>query len=368
MANARQLDKGKWILQSYKNGKRKTFRGKCRREVENLERDWLNDLEMYGKELKKDKVKLCSLMHEHLFVNIKPTVSAGTFERYMSAYNTHIKESHIGSRDIKDIAQVEIQKFLNSKIELSHSTIKIITILLNRTYNHAIANNLIRIDIMHNVAIPKSRYESKRDIEAFTLEEQNKYLVAAKNNPYNELLIVALSTGMRLGELVALKWENVDLNNKAIKVIESSRIIREYDEHGNSEDNVVIGKPKTSKSNRDIPINNECANMLRKIKLKNGAINKDFVFIDRHRNQIKNDTLSKAHKALCKKAEVKVVNFHCLRHTFATRSIELGIDVKTVSELLGHSDVSITLNKYVHTNNESKRNAIEKISKLISTL
>ena len=108
--------------------------------------------------------------------------------------------------------------------------------------------------------------------------------------------------------------------------------------------------------------------MLKKLKLKNGGKDKDFVFLSAKSEQIKNDTLKTMHKRYCKFAGVKEINFHCIRHTFATRMIEQGVDVKTLSELMGHSDVSITLNRYVHTSNESKRYAIEKISKLISTL
>ena len=100
MANARQLDKKKWILQSYKNGMRKTFRGTSRAEVEKAERDWLNDLEMYGSELRKTNANLETLMHEHLFTNIKIKVGENCFERYMSSYNTYFKNNKFCQRNI----------------------------------------------------------------------------------------------------------------------------------------------------------------------------------------------------------------------------------------------------------------------------
>lgn len=368
MANARQLEPKKWILQSYKNGIRKTFRGTSRGEVEKAERDWLNDLETYGKELKNDKVKLSSLIYENLFVNIKPNVSMGTFERYMSTYNTHIKDADICNKDIKNITQVDIKRMLNSKAHLSQSSLKNIYIVLNGGFTHAINDNIVRINVMNGLQMPKSTYKSKRTIDSFTQEEQEKYLKIVSSTQYIELIIVALCTGMRQGELTALKWVNVDLNKNIIKVVETKRSMRTYDNDGNFEDKIVTCDPKTKKSNRVIPISKEISNMLKKLKLKNGASNDDFVFISKKNEPIKNDTLSKMHKIFCKKAGVKVINFHGLRHTFATQSIRLGVNVKTLSEILGHSDVSITLNKYVHTDQNEMRQAVEKVSKLISTL
>ena len=95
---------------------------------------------------------------------------------------------------------------------------------------------------------------------------------------------------------------------------------------------------------------------------------KDYVFKNTKREQIKYDSIAKAHKLICKKAGIRIVTFHCLRHTFATRAIESGIDYKTVSEILGHSKPSTTINLYVHSTNDSKREAAELISELINEL
>lgn len=368
MANARQLDKKKWILQSYKNGIRKTFRGSSRGEVEKAERDWLKDLETYGKELKRDKAQLSSLMYEQLFVNVKPNVSSGTFEKYMSTYNTHLKDCELGKKDIKNISQVELQKFLNSKADLSHSSLKSMYIILRGTYKHAVVNDLLRINIMNDVIIPKSKYEGSGAIETFDLNEQRLYLSVVNETQYKEIITTALCTGMRQGELIALKWKNVDLDNEIIKVRETARIVRTYDNEGFAKDEYLISDPKTKKSNRSIPISKNVANMLKKLKLKNGGLEDDYVFVTKKNEHFKNDTLTKMHKVFCKRAGIKVISFHSLRHTFATQSIKVGVNVKTLSEILGHADVSITLNRYVHSDEHDMRAAIEKIDKLIINL
>lgn len=368
MANAIQLAEGKWRIDVYKNGMRRTFRGKSRSQVEKMARLWINDIETHGKELKKDKVKLHSLMLEHLLVNVKDSVSLGTFERYMSIYNTHFKDSLYGDIDIKNITQVATQKFLNDKKNLSAKSLSLIMILLDNTFKHAIANNLIRVNVMENVKAPKSKKEKKK-IEVMTLEEQKAYLEAAEKSFYRLLFVTALSTGMRVGEITALKWGNVDLNSNVIHIINSARLVMKYDDKGNMiENELVTGDTKTRSSKRDIPISNLLSTELKKHKLSTGGKSKDFVFTNTKGNQIKYDSIAKAHKLVCEKAKIRIVTFHCLRHTFATRSIEAGIDYKTVSEILGHSKPSTTINLYVHSTNDTKREAAEKISKLISTL
>lgn len=368
MATAKQIEKGKWRIDVYKNGMRRTFRGKSSRAVEKMAREWLNDIEEYGKELRKDKVKLHSLMLEHLLVNVKDSVSLGTFERYMSIYNTHFKDSLFGDMDIKNITQVQTQKFLNDKKNLSPKSLNLIVILLNNTFKHAIANNLIRNNIINDVKIPKSTYKEKK-IEVFTREEQKLYLEAASNSFYNLLFITALSTGMRVGEITALKWKNIDLNKNIIHVTNSTRLVMKYDEDGNMiENELVTGDTKTKSGRRDIPISVSLSTSLKKYKLSTGSNDKDYVFKNTKREQIKYDSIAKAHKLICKKAGIRIVTFHCLRHTFATRAIESGIDYKTVSEILGHSKPSTTINLYVHSTNDSKREAAELISELINEL
>lgn len=365
MANARQLDKKKWILQSYKNGIRKTFRGTSRAEVEKAERDWLKDLEIYGSELRKTNSTLEILMYENLFTNVKIKVGEAGFERYMSSYNTYFKENKFCQKNITSYSQKQLQEFLNTFQNKSDTTIKIIYILLKKTFQYAIDNNFIRINPMDKVTRPKSKVEKKK-IEAMTLQEQKIYMDACKKHKHGELFTIALLTGMRQGELIALKWDCVDFDNMLLHVKYASKIVRVYSDNGTYEDKNMLMSPKTSSSERTIPIDKTIKNILSKLYLK--SPNKDFVFCNANGDQLKNSTIQKAHNKLLKDLELPHFPFHALRHTFATRQVELGVDIRTLSELLGHADVSITLNRYCHSTLDSKKDAIEKMGKLISTL
>lgn len=367
MASIQQLDKGKWRAQVCKNGVRKTFRGKSKREVENKVRDWENDIDSFGRELSKINMNLSKVMYEHLFTNVKSSVSLGTFERYMSLYSTHVKDSEIGKINVKSILRSDLQKFLNSKSNKSKKSLIMLKFLLTQSFNYAISNHLIRINPMDGVKLPLSKYKPK-DIEVLTLDEQSSYVKVASDSFYTMLFTVELNTGMRVGEIIALKWENVDLQNGLIKVRESSRLVKEYDDYGKGEDRLITKDPKTEAGKRDIPIHKDIINNLKKFKLKNGACEKDYVFVNTKGNQIKYDSIAKAHNLICEKAKIRNITFHCLRHTFATRLIEQGIDYKTVSLLLGHTDIKTTLNLYAHSTNDTKKDAIDRLYKATSTL
>lgn len=367
LASIQQIEKGKWRAQTYKNGIRKSFSGKSKKEVEKKVRDWENDIDNYGRELEKTTMDVQKLVYDHLFLNVKLQVSLGTFERYMSLYNTHVKNSSIANRNIKHIMQAELQAYFNSKNDKSIKSLSMLKFILAQAFDFAVSNHIIRVNPMSGISLPKSNYES-RNLQVLTLSEQKSYMKLATDSYYNTLFVVALNTGMRVGELIALKWENVDLDQGLIRVRETSRLVKEYNDQGEGIDKVVTKEPKTKAGNRDIPIHSGLRNMLKKFKLKSGAFDTGCVFTNKHGAQVSYDSIAKAHKLICEKAQIRNVTFHCLRHTFATRLIEQGVDAKTVSLLLGHTDIKITLNLYTHSTDDTKKTAIEKLYKAISTL
>ncbi|ADZ83130.1 tyrosine-type recombinase/integrase [Cellulosilyticum lentocellum] len=374
----------RWVgesnLDSYKP---KTVYGKSKKECEDKIRDYESDFIKYGTRLVKKRITLSDLMYDHLFTNTKASVSLGTFERYMSLYNTHIKDSALGKRDIQKILQRDVQQFFNSKTELSSKSLSMLKYLLNQSFDHGIANQFIRINPMKKITLPKSTYVEK-EIEVLTHEEQKAFMGVVNESFYKMLFTVALHTGMRVGEIMALKWHNVDLIDHMIHVKESSRLVKEYDSEGNGEDKVITKSPKTKAGIRDIPIHPSLSEELTAYKAEHNGQDDDYVFKNSKGNQIKYDSIAKAHKLLCEKAKIrpyteigsngesiikyKGITFHGIRHSFATRLIEQGVDVKTVSQLLGHTDVKITLNRYVHSTDDTKKDAIHKLQKALSAL
>lgn len=167
---------------------------------------------------------------------------------------------------------------------------------------------------------------------------------------------------------MALKWANVDLDNATITVCETCRRVRVYDNDGESISKMVTKGPKTEKGNRDIPIPKTLILSLKKYKLSSNKSEEGLVFCTKSGLPMQYNYVWYTHKALCKKANIRPTTIHALRHTFASRSIEAGIDVKTVSDLLGHANTQITWNTYVHSTNNSKRAAADTMKKMYKDL
>ena len=171
-------------------------------------------------------------------------------------------------------------------------------------------------------------------------------------------LLIALYSRIRIGELCALQWKDIDF--KTHKLIISKTIQRIYikDKEKNTS-KVIISTPKTINANREIPINKDFVEILKQIRS-----NQDNYILSNDYKYIEPRTYRKYFNKVLKQLKIKQFNFHSLRHTFATNCISLGCDYKTVSELLGHANVNITLNLYVHPRYSQKKKCIDLISKV----
>ena len=162
---------------------------------------------------------------------------------------------------------------------------------------------------------------------------------------------MSLFTGLRIGELCALKWSDIDLSNRTISV---SKTIQRIAVQGGTQ--LVITEPKSISSVREIPIPDCIFSLLRKF-----CSNADFYILSGMTKPVEPRTMQYRFQALLKKAKLPSIHFHALRHMFATNCVELGIDVKSLSEILGHSGVEITLNRYVHSSLERKKAFMKKL-------
>ncbi len=368
----------RWEGTTFEGGKRKVFYGKSEREVKAKIKEYENDLFNHGTTLEKTKIKLKDYVKTYILKSLNPRVSSSTIERYMSLYNSHVIDSKLGKKHVHEVKLSDLEEFFKDKISLSKSSMSLLSLLLKQTFRYAISNNIIRINPCSDLVLPKSEKETKV-IKILTIDEQKRFLDVAKNAHYFLLYFFALSTGLRAGEIEALEWENVDLESKIVKVRKSARLVRKYKENGTHEDIVEIKEPKTKESIRDIPISAQLVELLNNHKASSSS---QYVFTNMKNEMLTHDTLDKSLKVICNKAKIgdpvkrrrnkkdiieySGITFHCLRHTFATRLIEAGVDVKTVSQLLGHSKTEITINRYVHSTDDSKRNAIDTLSKITS--
>ena len=197
---------------------------------------------------------------------------------------------------------------------------------------------------------PDIRHRTK-PIEVLSRAEQARLLsgIYGELDPFKIALLLCLYTGLRLGELCALKWTDIDLKNMSITV--NSTVQRIAVQGRMTRTLLLEAAPKSESSRRTIPLTAEIIKLLTQLKE-----NRPYVFGGD--TPLEPRTMQYRYKKLLKEADVDDRNFHILRHTFATNCIENGMDVKALSEILGHSDVKITLNRYVHPTMESKRKQI----------
>ena len=205
--------------------------------------------------------------------------------------------------------------------------------------------------------------QSTKNMRVFTNSEQDilcRYI-------YNNIdikgigILVCLFTGIRVGELCALKWTDISLEDKTIYVHQTMQRIQIPDSTG-AKTKIVITSPKSASSIRMIPL----PDILAYIIEKNYTVMSGFFLTGDNNQWIEPRTMQNYFKRVLEKCFIKDANFHALRHTFATRCIELGFDVKSLSEILGHASVNITMNRYVHPTMDLKRKNMQKLSDLLT--
>ena len=295
----------------------------------------------------------------------KDYIKESTYANYSNNIFNHIIPK-LGNYTLNEINHKVIQDFLlelsksgrkDNTGGLSEKTIKDITIIVNGSIKKGINEGKIKhIELSFNY--PKDNKEKK--IYILKKHENNKitnYVLDNKNKK-NIWFLISLYSGIRIGELCALQWKDIDFKNN--KLIISKTIQRVYiKDKDKNVSKVIITTPKTKNANREIPINKDFIELLKPLKT-----DKENYILSNNDKYIEPRTYRKYFNKKLKELKIKHFNFHSLRHTFATNCISLGCDYKTVSELLGHANVNITLNLYVHPRYSQKKKWIDLVSKV----
>ena len=197
----------------------------------------------------------------------------------------------------------------------------------------------------------------KTDLTILSLEQQKKLEAALLSDldMTRAGIFISLHTGLRIGEICGLAWEDVDLDSMVIHVRHTVARIKVDNTTA-----LILDTPKTKASKRDIPISSMLLPVLQRLK----RISSNGFVMTGTNEFMKPRTFEYRYHRILDATGIVSVNYHALRHTFATRCIEVGVDVKSLSEILGHGNVSITLNTYVHSSLEMKRNQLEKLTTL----
>ncbi len=297
-----------------------------------------------------------------------------SFERYEGLYRNYIESSSLGKIKLIDLRTHHIQAYYNSLVAeegKSPSTIKTINKCLKSCLNQALKEGYITKNYCTLITLPKDSETSKETINIFTLEEQQTFMRECINNKNGMLYILALGTGLRLGEILALKWTDINFKNNYIDINKAIKSTYKIDSKGNREFQIIEQQPKTKNSIRTVPLNDNLIELLQQHRKKQ-MIDRDsnieiyfdnnLVFSTPIGNYLNESNVRKTFKRILKKCNLKELRFHDLRHTFATRLFENGVPPKTVQTILGHSDISTTLNIYTHVMKDTKDKAIDKLN------
>lgn len=285
----------------------------------------------------------------------KKYVKKSTYAAYQLLIQNHIKP-YFG--DLYEVNEEKVQQFVFDKLDagLSEKTIRDIIIVLKMILKFGIKNGYLEY-IQIDAKFPSK--QEKKDLDVLSKTDQKKFMEHLRNNfTFKNLgIFICLSTGMRIGEICGLRWCDVDTVEGVIKVRHTlQRIYIIEGETRHTE--LLLDTPKTANSVRDIPMSSELLKMLKSL---NKVVNENYYVISNDIKPIEPRTYRNYYKKLCKQLDIPELKFHGLRHSFATRCIESKADYKTVSVLLGHSNISTTLNLYVHPNKEQKKKTIDKM-------
>ena len=295
---------------------------------------------------------------EHNRIRLK----ASTVYRYIYLAEAHILPS-LGDMPISTVDSSLINSFVAEKVRcgrldgkggLSAAYIRSITLIISSSIKFAAENSLCS-PISKRIVKPAPK---SHELSILSIADQDKLerTLLLDMDETKLGIYLSLYTGLRIGEVCALSWEDIDLVNGLLCVRHTvSRV--QYEENGKRHTKLLIDPPKTKSSLRKIPINTDLLKILKDMYPK--AVSQ--YVVSKHDTFVSPRTYEYRYRKVLLESGLSHVNYHALRHTFATRCVEVGVDIKSLSEILGHANVSITLNTYVHSSMELKRSQLEKL-------
>lgn len=295
---------------------------------------------------------------------VKPTTKIKTYTIYKQIVEKRLKP-RLGEYELNEISPVILQSYVTELLRqgnaitgtgLSANTVNGIITVIQNSLKLACTIGESEKYIADKIKRPKT---SEKEVSCFTAAEQKKIERAVLAGKRQKMfgIVLCLYTGLRIGELLALTWKDIDFINGVLSV--NKTIHDGKDENGRICS--IIGVPKTQSSVRSIPLPKQLIPVLKKIKKETES---EYVVSDKRRG-VSVRVYQRNFSVLLKRIGVPHKGFHALRHTFATRTLECGMDVKTLSEILGHKSATTTLNRYVHSMADYKKEMMNKLGKLL---
>lgn len=377
---------GAWIYQYKEDGKRRTKRFQRKSEakefIESQNKRWVPFVRP-GVESHPgtSDTTVKEWMNTWLEVYAKPSIKLSTYISYEQYIRGHIVPQ-IGERTMNSLRPVDLQNFFTDRATRGHrveeekglspKTLTNLRNMMHLAFDQAIREGIIVQNIVEDVRLPKME---KHEMRVLNRKEQERLIMAARFSPEPSAfgVVFALFTGLRLGELCALKWENVDMEKRTIRIEATRSRLRNFDDTIAASTSVETRpSPKTENSRRTIPLMEGLYDDLVRYRENQMQIMKQYpsyniegyVFCQESGRPYEPRTYEDEFKRCVKRADIPRANFHCLRHTFATRALEQGMDVVVLAKLMGHADPSVTLKKYGHALPEHQQESVDKLGSL----
>ena len=283
-----------------------------------------------------------------------------TLARYRFLIERHILPA-LGELTVNKLTAERLQSFLNEKRAngalrgggLSAKSVRDICVLVRSALRLA-AEIFPSVEAVPHVKFPPYRQRKIQVLSEGEIQRIAAYALASPM-PENIGILLCLNTGLRLGELCALRWSDIDFFSGTVRV---ERTVQRVNFGGKTR--LLIQPPKSESSIRSVPIPADMLFLLKKTALL--AAPDAYIMTGRTDKPMEPRTCQRGFHALLRNCGVKDRNFHTIRHTYASRCIERGVDIKSLSEMLGHADIQTTLRLYVHSSMEHKQRAVQKIS------
>lgn len=290
---------------------------------------------------------------------IRPSVKVRTYERYHLIIEQHIKDC-IGNIELDALSPLVLQKFISELLQngnrktgkgLSANSVNAVISVIQGSLRTAHLLGLSKEYTADKLKRPKLK---EKTVECFTMSEQKQIEQSILNGKKDKMygILLCLYSGLRIGELIALQWSDLDFVKGILTVSKSCH---------DGQDGLIIDEPKTANSRRLIPLPKQLLPILKGIKKKSSS---PFV-VSANGSSVSVRSYQRSFELLLKRLHIPHKGFHSLRHTFATRALECGMDIKTLSEILGHKNPTVTLNRYAHSLMEHKADMMNRLGKLL---
>jgi integrase len=349
---------GRWQGAYTHKNKRQFIYGKTRKEVADRLAEILRDIRM-GQYVARDKISVHAYLVRWLEEVKKPVLRPATYLNYSILIRVHVEPSKLGEARLQDVGPQDVQAFLADRLDagLSARTVQYLYSIIRQAFGHAARWSLVQRNVALLVDPPRVM---RHEVTTITAEQARTLLRTVEGERLAPLLAVALGTGMRRGELLALRWGDVDLERGTITVRAGSL--------QNVDGQTRRGTTKNDRIRRISPPASVVA-VLKDHKKRMTAerlqVATGYVFTSDAGTPVDGRNMYRWYKAALRRAGLPDIRFHDLRHSVATILLEAGVHPRVVMEILGHSQISITMDTYSHVMPHVQRDALGKIDDVL---